>query len=43
LLLPLHNHIHLYAEWQWYALHQPLYYYEGFRAHTLMTGVRFLL
>ncbi len=43
LLLPLHRHVQLYAEWQWYALHQPLYYYEGFRAHTLMTGVRFLM
>ena len=43
LLLPLHKHIQLYAEWQWYALGQPFYYYESFRAHTLMTGVRFLM
>jgi hypothetical protein len=43
LLLPLTNHIQLYTEWQWYALRQPFYYYEGFRAHTLMTGVRFLM
>lgn len=43
LLLPLSNHIQLYMDWQWYALRQPLYYYEGFRAHTLMTGVRFLM
>jgi hypothetical protein len=43
LLLPLTNHIQLYSEWQWYALNQPFYFYEGFRAHTLMTGVRFLM
>jgi hypothetical protein len=43
LLLPLHNHIALYADWQWYALNQPFYYYEGFRAHTIMTGIRFLM
>jgi hypothetical protein len=43
LLLPLHNHIALYADWQWYALNQPFYYYEGFRAHTVMTGIRFLM
>jgi hypothetical protein len=43
LLLPLHNHVQLYAEWQWYALNQPFYYYEGFRAHTIMTGIRFLM
>lgn len=43
LLLPLTNRIQLYADWGWYGLHQPFYYYEGFRAHTLMTGVRFLM
>ncbi len=43
LLLPLTNHVHLYSEWQWYGLNQPFYMYEGFRAHTVMTGVRFLL
>lgn len=43
LLLPLTNHIQLYADWGWYGLHQPFYYYEGFRAHTLITGVRFLM
>jgi len=43
LLLPLHKHVQLYAEWQWYALGQPFYYYESFRAHTVMTGVRFLM
>lgn len=43
LLVPLTNHVHLYAEWQWYALNQPFYMYEGFRAHTVMTGVRFLM
>lgn len=43
LLVPLHNHVQLYADWQWYALNQPFYYYEGFRAHTVMTGIRFLM
>ena len=43
LLLPLTNHVHLYSEWQWYALNQPFYLYEGFRAHTVMGGVRFLM
>lgn len=43
LLLPLTNHIHLYSEWQWYALHQPFYSYEGYRAHTILSGVRFLM
>ena len=43
LLLPLHNHVQLYADWQWYALHQPFYYYVGFRALTIMTGIRFLM
>jgi hypothetical protein len=43
LLLPLTSHVQVYADWGWYGLHQPFYYYEGFRAHTLMTGVRFLM
>lgn len=42
-LLPINSHIQLYSEWQWYALSQPFYFYEGFRAHTLLTGVRFLM
>jgi hypothetical protein len=43
LLVPLTNHFQLYGEWQYYGLNQPFYFYEGFRAHTLMTGVRFLM
>jgi hypothetical protein len=43
LLVPLRKNIQLYTEWQWYGLRQPFYDYEGFRAHTLLTGVRFLM
>ena len=43
LILPLSKRFEAYADWQWYALNQPFYFYEGFRAHTLMTGVRFLM
>jgi hypothetical protein len=43
LLLPVSRHMQLYGEWQWYGLRQPFYDYEGFRAHTLLTGVRFLM
>jgi hypothetical protein len=43
LLMPLSNHFQLYGEWQWYGLNQPFYFYEGFRAHTVMTGIRFLM
>jgi hypothetical protein len=43
LLVPVRKNIQLYAEWQWYGLNQPFYGYEGFRAHTLLTGVRFLM
>ncbi len=43
LLIPITPHVHLYAEWQWYELNQPFYLYEGFRAHTILSGVRFLM
>jgi len=43
LLIPITPRVHLYAEWQWYELNQPFYLYEGFRAHTILSGVRFLM
>jgi len=43
LLVPLTKHMQLYGEWQWYGLNQPFYFYEGFRAHTIMSGIRFLM
>jgi len=43
LLIPITPHVHLYAEWQWYELNQSFYLYEGFRAHTILSGVRFLM
>jgi hypothetical protein len=43
LLVPITPKVHLYAEWQWYDLNQPFYMYEGFRAHTILSGVRFLM
>jgi hypothetical protein len=43
LLVPIRKNIQLYTEWEWYGLNQPFYDYEGFRAHTLLTGVRFLM
>jgi len=42
LLIPITPHVHLYAEWQWYELNHHLLY-EGFRAHTILSGVRFLM
>jgi len=42
-LVPITPRVHLYAEWQWYDLNQPFYMYEGFRAHTILSGVRFLM
>jgi hypothetical protein len=43
LLVPIRKNIQLYTEWEWYGLNQPFYDYESFRAHTLLTGVRFLM
>ncbi|MGO9242076.1 MAG: hypothetical protein ACLQBJ_14835 [Bryobacteraceae bacterium] len=42
-LVPITPRVHLYAEWQWYDLNQPFYMYEGFRAHMILSGVRFLM
>lgn len=43
LLIPITPRVHLYSEWQWYGLNQPFYLYEGFHAHTILSGVRFLM
>jgi len=43
LLIPITQRVQLYSEWQWYSLYQPFYQYEGFRAHTILSGVRFLM
>ena len=43
LLIPITPRVHLYSEWQWYDLNQPFYMYEGFRANTILSGVRFLM
>jgi hypothetical protein len=43
LLIPITPHVHLYSEWQWYDLNQPFYMYEGFHAHMILSGVRFLM
>ncbi len=42
-LVPLHQHVGLYAEWRWYGLSQAAYTYESFRAHHLVTGLEFTL
>jgi hypothetical protein len=43
LLIPITLRVHLYSEWQWYDLNQPFYMYEGFHAHTILSGIRFLM
>jgi hypothetical protein len=40
LSIPLQKHVYWNTEWQWYGYGEPLFYYEGFRTHILMTGVR---
>jgi len=40
-LLPVHKHVALTAEWRWYGFAERFYQYEGFRSHLFMTGLRF--
>lgn len=40
LSLPLRKNISLYAEWQWYGMGEPSFFYEGFRTHAFITGLR---
>ncbi len=38
--LPLGQHAEWNSEWQWYALSQSFYSFEGFRTHQLVTALR---
>lgn len=40
LSLPLGKHADWNSEWRWYALSEPFYVFEGFRAHQFVTGLR---
>ena len=41
LAVPLHGRVAWTSEWRWYGMAEPFYTYEGFRAHTFATGLRF--
>lgn len=41
LQLPLTPKVEFFSEWKYYGLHQPFYYYEGFRANMFTGGLRF--
>jgi len=38
--VPLHKNILWNAEWQYYGFGEQFYYFEAFRAHAFMTGLR---
>jgi len=38
--IPLHKSISWNSEWQYYGFGEQFYYFEGFRTHVFMTGVR---
>ncbi len=40
LSIPLHKNVLWNSEWQYYGFGDQFYYFEGFRTHVLMTGVR---
>ena len=40
LSLPLQKHVSWNTEWRWYGFGEQFYLYEGFRAHTFMTGIK---
>jgi hypothetical protein len=40
LSLPLQKHVYWNTEWQWYGFSEQFYYYESFRTHVFMTGLR---
>jgi hypothetical protein len=40
LSIPLNKRVSWKTEWRWYGLGEAFYLYEGFRAHTLITGLR---
>ena len=39
--MPLNTRVAWTAEWRWYGMAEPFYSFEGFRAHTFSTGLRF--
>ena len=41
--LPVTPKLEFFSEWKYYGLHQPNYYYEGFRSHMFTGGVRFVM
>jgi len=41
LWLPLGKHLNWFTEWRYYGYGEAFYLYEGFRSHTVTTGVRF--
>jgi hypothetical protein len=42
LSLPLQKHVQWNTEWRWYGYGEQFYQYEGFRAHTLLTGLKLI-
>jgi hypothetical protein len=38
--LPLQKHVYWNTEWKYYGFGEQFYLYEGFRAHTFLTGLR---
>ncbi|MEO8591796.1 MAG: hypothetical protein ABI759_00605 [Candidatus Solibacter sp.] len=40
LSLPIHKNVQWNSEWRYYGYGEPMYWYEGFRVHTFMTGLR---
>ncbi|HJT87023.1 MAG TPA: hypothetical protein VJ732_04185 [Bryobacteraceae bacterium] len=40
LSIPVVKHVNWNSEWDWYGFSEPLYLYEAFRTHVLMTGLR---
>ena len=40
LSLPLQKHVYWNTEWQWYGFSEQFYYFENFRTHVFMTGLR---
>jgi hypothetical protein len=39
--IPVYKNVEFNFDWRWYGFTQPFYLYEGFRAHTFVTGFRF--
>ena len=38
--VPVSKHVAWVSEWRWYGLGETFYVYEGFRSHTITTGLR---